>query len=703
MIKQINIAELIPNNGQIQGVPKNPRFIRDARFEKLKKSLQENGEMLKLRELLVYENEGKYVILCGNMRYRAAKEIGLLNLPCKIIPPETPTEKLKAITVLDNSSFGEWDMDALANDWNPEDLANWGVDFDFIENAAQSEADRKEEKEIRKLVDDFIIPPFSILNTRSKEWIERRNQWLDMGIKSELGRDDSLTFAKTSQPTIYYQTKNQLAEQLGRKPAHEEIIEELHNNGYKEQKTVSIFDPVLTEISYRWFNVKNGTILDPFAGGSVRGVVAAKLGMQYFGNDLREEQIEANRENAKTVLYDLDGRHTPVWTSGDSLQIDEILKKAKIVPPFDMIFSCPPYADLEVYSDDKRDISNMEYSRFLEAYREIIKKSCELLKENRFAVFVVGDVRDKSGVYRNFVGDTIQAFTDCGLKYYNHFILVNQINSLAIRIRRQFNASRKAGKTHQNVLAFFKGEPGEMPDTFEKINIKKAIEQFNASKEATEITEDVICFYKGDLREINKHFHSFDSSRQDSNDNLIKVKVSGKWIKHKFLCSADYIKNVCHGSCCTGSNKVLISLLPDEAETQQKKGYSVSDGGLLQADFRTKKCPHINKIGFCALHGTPDKPFGCIASPFTLNQANTLIIRNRYSLMKCHSEKGDYAYRVFRASLNLIFGKEESERICTYYDKNDGDIDAFITNETYQKLKYLDNLKVSDNTDTNRK
>jgi hypothetical protein len=173
---------------------------------------------------------------------------------------------------------------------------------------------------------------------------------------------------------------------------------------------------------------------------------------------------------------------------------------------------------LEVYSDDERDLSNMNYQQFLETYREIIKKSCEHLKENRFAVFVVGDVRDKSGVYRNFVGDTIKAFNDCGLKYYNHFILVNHINSLAIRIRRQFNSSRKAGKTHQNVLTFYKGETEEMPDTFEKINIKKAIEQFNASKEATEITEDVICFYKGDLREMKNDFHSLDLDVSNNNE-----------------------------------------------------------------------------------------------------------------------------------------------------------------------------------------
>jgi tRNA G10 N-methylase Trm11 len=514
------ISDLETNKGQIEGLAKNPRFIRDERYNKLKRSIEENPEMLALQECLVFPHGLKYIIIGGNMRYRAQKELGYTEIVCKIIPPQTPVEDLRAYTIKDNAGFGEWDFDALANDWNPEDLANWGVDFEFIEDAAQNEAEQKAEKEIKKLVDDFIIPPFSVLNTRTKEWVERRKQWMDFGIKSELGRDDSLTFAKTSQPPIYYQTKNYLSEQLGRKPTHEEIIEELHNKGIEEQKSVSIFDPVLTEISYRWFNVKHGRILDPFAGGSVRGIVATKLGMPYVGNDLRTEQILADRQNAKECLYDFDSGKLPQYTTGDSRQIDEILKIENIPAQFDMIFSCPPYADLEVYSDSPNDLSNMDYRQFIAAYRTIIEKSCKMLKENRFAVFVVGDIRDKKGIYRNFVGDTIKAFTDCGLLYYNHLILVNQINSLAIRIRRQFQASRKAGKTHQNVLAFYKGEPEQMSAMFEQINLKKAIEQFNKSKENTEIHEEVLCFYKGNTSDINKEFGNVIT------DNNAETKVS---------------------------------------------------------------------------------------------------------------------------------------------------------------------------------
>jgi DNA modification methylase len=215
----------------------------------------------------------------------------------------------------------------------------------------------------------------------------------------------------------------------------------------QEQSGTSIFDPVLTELAYRWFCPPKGIVLDPFAGGSVRGIVAAKLGREYIGYELRKEQTDANAEQAEHICKDI----MPVWVNADSRTID----KADVAADF--IFSCPPYADLEVYSDGPLDISILEYVAFIEAYRGIIAKTCAKLKDDRFACFVVGEVRDKKGNYYNFVGDTIQAFMDAGLSYYNEMILVTAAGSLPIRVGRQFETGRKIGKTHQNVLVFVKG------------------------------------------------------------------------------------------------------------------------------------------------------------------------------------------------------------------------------------------------------
>lgn len=225
-----------------------------------------------------------------------------------------------------------------------------------------------------------------------------------------------------------------------------EIEERIETSG----SGTSIFDPVLCEMVYRWFCPQRGLILDPFAGGSVRGIVASKLGRQYVGIDLREEQIAANRDQADRICSD----PYPVWHIGDSRNILQIAKGVQA----DFVLSCPPYVDLEIYSDKPDDLSTLGYADFIQAYRQIIKDTCFLLKDNSFACFVVGEVRNKKGNYYGFVPDTIKAFSDAGLDYYNEAILVTAIGSLPIRVGRQFSNYRKLGKTHQNVLVFVKGD-----------------------------------------------------------------------------------------------------------------------------------------------------------------------------------------------------------------------------------------------------
>jgi hypothetical protein len=215
------------------------------------------------------------------------------------------------------------------------------------------------------------------------------------------------------------------------------------------QSGTSIFDPVLCEIAYRWFCPPGGAILDPFAGGSVRGIVASKLGRTYTGIDLSAPQIAANEQQAADIVPDA----LPRWIVGDSGDV-AALAPAK----YDFLFSCPPYADLERYSDDPRDLSTMPYADFLAMYRGIITASVGMLRDDRFAAFVVGDIRDPKGMYRNFVSDTIAAFHDAGMRLYNEAILVTAVGSLPIRVGRQFEAGRKLGKTHQNVLVFIKGD-----------------------------------------------------------------------------------------------------------------------------------------------------------------------------------------------------------------------------------------------------
>lgn len=212
----------------------------------------------------------------------------------------------------------------------------------------------------------------------------------------------------------------------------------------------SIFDPVLTELCYRWFCPPGGHIADPFAGGSVRGIVAHVLGYRYTGFELRAEQVAANIAQAAAICPD----NPPEWVVGDSAATLAVWGGAA-----DFVFSCPPYGDLEVYSDLPDDLSAMPHEAFVEAYRAIIAAAVAKLKPDRFAAFVVGDFRCKKGFYRNFVGETVAAFEAAGARYYNEGILVTAVGSLPVRVGKQFKSGRKLGKTHQNILVFCKGDP----------------------------------------------------------------------------------------------------------------------------------------------------------------------------------------------------------------------------------------------------
>lgn len=487
----------------------------------------------------------------------------------------------------------------------------------------------------------FIIPPFSIWDSRQGYWLDRERTWLNIGIESEKGREDELVFSKSAIPSRMQDLRNDLRTSLRREPTIDEVWAEAERLGIKTPTQTSVFSPVVCELVYRWFNVEGGKILDPFAGGSVRGIVAGWLGFPYTGIDLRSEQVDANYANWQTISDDkpsdvyqvkvsaamarlpfngcdpdyirttchasccqsstsptgtlitihpseigvmeqrgavvLDGllqprpgekrcpfktddhlcglhftpdkpfgciaspftlndndtlivrnryktlrcyndgakipayrafstslklifgdeaaqqliehfdnggddimlpvsadiyhklhdndaikkgaviaeKASPRWLCGDSRQLDSLIDDGQM---YDLVFSCPPYMDLETYSDNPSDLSNLNVSDFERDYFAIIAAACNKLNDNRFAVFVVGEVRDKkSTFYRNFVGMTIRAFESAGLHFYNEIILIDNYNSLPLRVAGYFR-TRKMGKTHQNVLVFYKGD-----------------------------------------------------------------------------------------------------------------------------------------------------------------------------------------------------------------------------------------------------
>lgn len=218
----------------------------------------------------------------------------------------------------------------------------------------------------------------------------------------------------------------------------------------------SIFDPVLCEIVYNWYCPEGGIVLDPFAGGSVRGITAELLGRHYIGIDLSQRQVDANQINADKLNV------CPAWHCDDSRNMDAYIPDGSA----DLVFSCPPYHNLEKYSNHPLDLSNMSYDDFIIAYEDIIQKACNKLKNNRFAVFVVGDIRDGKGAYRDFLSETKRIFRQSGLCLYNESILLEQYGTAPMRAAFNF-AYRKMTKVHQNVLVFYKGNIKAIPEAFE--------------------------------------------------------------------------------------------------------------------------------------------------------------------------------------------------------------------------------------------
>lgn len=297
------------------------------------------------------------------------------------------------------------------------------------------------------LKDKYGWPPFSVINTISFDWQRRKDEWEVLFKDSTAGRDVKRYNAT---PTNTFSARGADA---------------------KKAESVSEFDPYLAELMYRWFSREGDYIIDPFAGGCVRGVVASVLGRNYRGIDLNLSQVLANESQYK----DLQERYTnlagTMWYFHDDA--DNALN---YLNQADMIFTCPPYYNLEQYTNDPRDLSRQpSYADFLNKYSSILCKAAYKLMDNSFFVIVVSEVREECrGIEKsNFVGlvpDTIHILRDiCSLHYYNEIIVMNNIGSLPIRAPKYFDQSRKIGRMHQNVLVFYKGDLTAIEEKFGKL------------------------------------------------------------------------------------------------------------------------------------------------------------------------------------------------------------------------------------------
>ncbi|MDP6999063.1 MAG: hypothetical protein QF569_23500 [Candidatus Poribacteria bacterium] len=273
------------------------------------------------------------------------------------------------------------------------------------------------------LAKSLIAPPFSILDTRQGYWQDRKRWWKDKIGDSGETRENTLI-------------KSSLSSIVG---------------------GASVFDPVLAEILCTWFGKKGFKVFDCFAGDTVFGYVSGKVGMDFTGIELREEQVALNNERVKK-----DGLKAR-YINDDALNMDKHIKNNSM----DMFFTCPPYADLEKYSDLKEDISNMDHDGFFEVYKKCLTNTYSKLKENRFAVVVVAEARGPHDSLISLVPKTVDIMVRAGYKFWNEIILVNCVGTLAMRSGGVMKKKRKVGRLHQNVLVFYKGDTSLIKKEFE--------------------------------------------------------------------------------------------------------------------------------------------------------------------------------------------------------------------------------------------
>ena len=179
--------------------------------------------------------------------------------------------------------------------------------------------------------------------------------------------------------------------------------------------------------------------------------------------------------------------------------------------------------------------------------------------------------------------------------------------------------------------------------------------------------------------------------------DTIQIKFSAKMARLPFHgCEPEYIRTVCRARCCESSTApqgVLITIGKSEEQRIRDLGGVIKDG-FLQPRPGGRRCPFKTENQLCALHSSGGKPHGCIASPFMLNGNGTLIVRNRYRLLKCF-KAGDPpmpAYKAFRASLDLLFGSKEAKRISTHLDSGGGDLAAFMLRPIYREMREREQL-----------
>lgn len=474
-MKLANRIELWPLDSLVP-YDRNARTHSPEQVAKIAASMTEFG----FNNPILVDSKSR-TIIAGHGRLEAATLLGLAEAPVIVLDHLSENQR-RAYILADNrlALDAGWDNEMLAAEL--ADLAANGFDVGLAgfgddeisallsegggDGGGGGDGDTGDDYQPEFLADRFGVPPFSVFDTRQGYWQDRKRIW-----KSFIGDN-----GESREGTLFKEGGSELNQRIA------------------EIGTVSILDPVLAEVLLKWFCPKGGTTFDTFAGDTVFGAVSAMLERPFTGIELRQEQADLN--NARTAGKGYPARY--VCDDGQNV-LNHIDPES-----MDFFFSCPPYFDLEVYSDDPRDASNQgDYAGFREILANAFAGAALALKPGRFAAVVMSNVRDKRGFYRDICGDIRSIMAENGLHLYNEIILINAVGSASMRAAN-YMRNRKVARMHQNVMVFHKGQTGDeiyLSDDFDLLGKLQTIQ----------LHEDVMVFFKGDPAGIKGDFGDVDN------------------------------------------------------------------------------------------------------------------------------------------------------------------------------------------------
>ena len=415
--KKIALPRLEVNEGQLAGLPKNPRFIKDEKFKDLCRSIEQSPEFLDARPLLVYPLDGgNFITLCGNMRLRACRELGMEDAPCYVFPKSTPIEKLREYTIKDNVPYGQTDWDVM-KDWDAEELKEWSFDLpdDWLEDDLQDfpsgeqddmpvKSDEVEamlnkatEAAASELVAQFDkLQGFSFVtpNTAKFDFIRfayynkeyPRYNSLAFHPKQFITQGDNYSTYEGLQMVAAGKTKGERLRFVCQDKFRAIISGSLAFGGAKMPMDfpASLARDLINEFA------EGGKVLDPCAGwgGRLVGFLASDAA-EYDGTDASPYQCDGDN-----AIYDT----FQDVTQGEkqvTITCSPFEKRTLRDAYFDMAITSPPYFDTEKYlgGEQSRETSN-SYEQWRDTfYRVLIQKTFDALKEDGVFCLQVGSQR----------------------------------------------------------------------------------------------------------------------------------------------------------------------------------------------------------------------------------------------------------------------------------------------------------------------